>query len=538
MSIFRKARWSRREVLKQSGLLSAASAATAISPLAAGAMSQAQGPSGVMLPARKGTEMNNLFTQIGVRPIINAHGTFTIISGSRSLPQVKQAMYEASFYFVHLDEMMDAIGKELGQLTGAEWGIATTGCEAAIALATVACTVGTDPERSQALPYRRERDQVIIPKHSRNPYDFGVRMTGAEVVEVASAEELKNKISTRTAMIYILSSPAAETGPLSIPNICAIAREHQIPVFVDAAAEEPLVPNIHLRHGATLVGYSGGKCMRGPQSSGMLIGQKDLCRAAYFQAAPHHNYGRAFKCSKEEAMGLLAAVRQWYKRDHDAEQRMWLSWLQYIADRVKGLPSVTAEYLQPEDLSNRSPRLRLHWDASQLKITGTELVARLDAGTPRILVDGGSGTRPDHMASSLTIMPYMMDAGEEHIIADAIFEALTNPGHYEDPAIPTGAPERVQGKWAVSIQYTRGVGEQHFAIEQNGNELHGTQSGEMYTAALKGAIHADEIELRSQMAVPGNEINWTFKGKVTGNSMSGAVDLGEYGKATWKATRA
>ena len=117
-------------------------------------------------------------------------------------------MFEASNYFVHLDEMMDAVGKQLGQLTGAEWGIATTGCEAAIALATVACIAGTDPEKSQALPYIKGKDQVIIPKHSRNPYDFGIRMTGAELVEVDSAEELRAKLSNRTAMIYILSSPA------------------------------------------------------------------------------------------------------------------------------------------------------------------------------------------------------------------------------------------------------------------------------------------------------------------------------------------
>ena len=204
MSIFRNTRWSRREVLKQSGMLSAAGAVTAISPFAASAAAYAAAPTGHVLPLRQGTDANNLFTQIGVRPIVNAHGTFTIISGSRSLPQVKQAMFEASHYFVHLDELMDSVGKELGPLTGAEWGIATTGCEAAIALATVACIAGTDPEKSQALPYIKGRDQVIIPKHSRNPYDFGVRMTGAEVVEVASAEELRAKISERTAMIYIL----------------------------------------------------------------------------------------------------------------------------------------------------------------------------------------------------------------------------------------------------------------------------------------------------------------------------------------------
>ena len=236
-------------------------------------------------------------------------------------------------------------------------------------------------------------------------------------------------------------------------------------------------------------------------------------------------------------MGLLAAVRQWYKRDHDAEQRAWLSWLRHIEARVKDLPSVTAEYLQPEDLSNKSPRLRIHWDAAQLKITGTELAARLDAGSPRILVDGGTGVRPGHMASSLTIMPYMMDPGEERIIADAIYEGLTKPGHYDAPVIPAGAPAAAHGRWAVSIQYSRGIGEQQFALEQSGNNLTGTQIGELYRAELAGVIHADEIELRSTMAVSGNEIPWAFKGEVHESTMQGTVHLGEYGDATWHATR-
>ena len=537
MSLFRNTRWSRREVLKQSGMLSALGAATAVSPLAANAAALSESQTKPTL-TREGTDQDNLFTRIGVRPIINGRGTFTIISGSRSLPQVKQAMYDASFYFVHLDEMMDGIGAQLGKLTGSEWGIATTGCEAAICLATIACIAGTNVEQCQALPYSKKRNQVIIPKHSRNPYDFGVRMVGAEIVEVNSEEEFRDKLSDRTAMVYLLSSPAAEKGPLSIKNLCSIAKEKNVPVFVDAAAEELIVPNIHIAAGATLVGYSGGKCLRGPQSSGMLIGQKDLCKAAYYQAAPHHCYGRAFKCSKEEAMGLLAAVQQWYKRDHDAEQREWRSWLKNIEAQLKPLPSTSFVYEEPEDLSNKSPMLRINWDANVLKITGTELAARLDAGTPRIIVGGSKGIRPDMMNSSITIMPYMMEAGEERIIANAIYEGLTKPGPYENPVIPTGTPAPVQGTWAVTIEYLRGIGEQKFTLEQNGNDLTGTQNGEIYNAKLKGSVHANQIELHSSMAVGGNSIPWTFKGTIEGNNIAGTVRMGEYGGATWKAIRA
>lgn len=538
MSLFRKARLSRRDVLKQTGMLSAIGAANAIVPVAAGGATLATAEGQHKLPARQGSDTDNLFTRIGVKPIINGRGTFTIISGSRSLPEVKQAMYDASFYYVHLDEMMNGIGAQLGKLMGAEWGIATTGCEAAICLATVACMVGTNIEQSQALPYIKRKDQVIIPKGSRNQYDFGVRMVGAEIVEVDSIDELTAKISSRTAMIYIMSNPGNATGPMSIKNICTVAKQKGVPVFVDAAAEEPLNPNIHIQAGATLVGYSGGKCLRGPQSSGILLGQKDLCKAAYFQAAPHHNYGRAFKCSKEEAMGILAAVEAWYKRDHAAEQKMWRSWLANIENRLKGLPSISFSIQEPEDLSNHAPTLQIKWDANVLKITGTELAAKLFDGSPRIALGGARGKRPGSMDSGVSIMPYMMDAGEDKIIADSIYEALTRPGHYENPVIPAGTPAKIDGGWAVTINYPRGTGEQRFVLRQNGTEVTGDHIGEIYKAALKGTIHADQLELMSGMAVGGNTIHWNFTGKVEGNEVSGNVNMGEYGDATWKAIRA
>lgn len=522
-------RWSRRDLLKTSGAVAGAVAPVALASTPAAAQA---------LPARTGTDADNLYTRIGVRPILNARGTYTIISGSRSLPEVKQAMFEASHYHVHLDELMDGIGAELARLTGAEWGIATNGCEAAIVQATVACIAGTDVEKAQALPDVKKLNQVIIPKHSRNQYDIGVRMVGVEVVEAETPDELRARITPRTAMIYVMSSPREAKSQLPIRTICAIAKEKNVPVMVDAAAEEPLKPNIHLAAGADLVGYSGGKCLRGPQSSGMLIGRKDLCQAAYFNAAPHHNYGRALKCSKEESMGLLAAVRQWYRRDHDGEQRMWRGWLEHIEARLKPLPGLRFEYLQPADLSNKSTRLRIHWDAKTLGITGTELVAKLDAGTPRIMVESGTGTRPDQMASTLTIMPYMMDPGEEKIVADALFAGMSKPGKYENPVVPKGPMAKLSGNWTVTINYVRGQGEQQFTLQQDGANLTGSQKGEIYQGAITGTVRANTLEMVSRMPVPGSSIDWRFKGTVNGNNMSGTVNLGEYGIVPWTAVKA
>ena len=535
MSLFRKARWSRRDLLKQSGIISAAAA---MAPISASASTLIDPPEAAWKPAFPVSATDNLYTKIGVRPIVNARGTYTIISGSQSLPQVKQAMYEASEYYVQLDELMSAVGAEIAMHMGAPSAIVTVGCEAAIALATVACIVGTDPEKSQAMPYKKTKDQVIIPKYSRNPYDFGVRMSGPEIVEVETVEELRSKISERTAMIYLLSGPEAFKNQLSIKVVCAIANERDIPVFVDAAAEEPIVPNIHLAAGATFVGYSGGKCMRGPQTAGVLLGPKDLCAAAFWNAAPHHNWGRALKVGKEEAMGMLAAVREWYKRDHEAEQKQWLEWDNYIANAVKDIPSVTTKINMPdEDLSNRAPTLDIMWDATKVGITGTELVAMLDRGTPRILIAGGQGRRPNMMNSSIGIMPYMMQPGDYKIVAEAISKYMRNPGHFENPLVYTGAMANLAGTWNVTIKYVRGIGQQQFVLEQSGATVSGQQKGEIYNATFKGKVEADHAMLMSVIHAGGYEVPYTFTGVVSGNRFSGDVKMGEYGAATFTATK-
>ena len=526
---------TRRDLLKQAGVLTAM---TAAAPLAS-ATTTASGPGTAQSLVDSGTPTDNIYTRIGVRPIVNARGTYTIISGSQSLPEVKQAMFEASHHYVQMDELMAAVGAEIATHMGAPSAIVTTGCEAAIALATVACICGTDPERAQAMPYKKARNQVIIPKHSRNPYDFGVRMSGPEIVEVETDEELRSKITEQTAMIYMLSQPRSFQEPLSIKTICAIGKEKNVPVFVDAAAEEPLSPNIHLAAGATFVAYSGGKCMRGPQAAGVLLGPKDLCAAAFWNAAPHHNWGRALKVGKEEAMGMLAAVRQWYKRDHDAEQKQWLAWNNYIADALKGIPSVTTKVNPPEeDLSNRSSTLDIQWDATKVGITGTELVAKLDKGTPRILVVGGRGTRPDKMESSIGIMPYMMLPGDHKIVADTISKYMRNPGHFENPPVYTGSPVDVSGTWKATIQYVRGVGEQQFILKQEGNKVTGDQKGEIFEATFNGHVNANHVVLTSMMPANGYEVNFVFSGVVTGNNFSGDVTLGEYGAATFTAVKA
>jgi len=494
----------------------------------------------VPAPAARTLELGaNLYESIGVTPIVNCRGTYTIITGSQTLPEVKRAMEQASHAYVHMDELMDAVGQRLAELTKAEWGIVTAGCAAALTHATSACIAGGDPEKIQRVPNLAGlKNEVVVPRYSRNEYDHAVRMLGVKMVEVETAAQFEAAISPRTAMVMILSCPAAEKGELSIENACAMARAKGVPVLVDAAAETLTIPNIHLAHGAHLVAYSGGKCLRGPQAAGLLLGQKDLVRAAWVNSAPHHTFGRSLKVGKEEIMGMLAAVEMWVKRDHDAEWKQWQAWLDHIAGQATQVAGVTSEILQPEDLSNHAPRLRLHWDAARIGITGGELEDLLWHGQPRIAVnEGAPGTRRDNRPSSLTIMPYMMMPGDDKIAAAAIRKLLANPPHIAVPELEAPRVD-VTGEWVADLTFVSGSSRHHFTIEQHAGQLGGVHRGDVLSGTLTGAVEGRRVTIRSSQRIEGATLHYEFSGDVAGGRMEGVVKLGEYGQARFAAQRA
>jgi L-seryl-tRNA(Ser) seleniumtransferase len=478
-----------------------------------------------------------IYKSIGVRPLINCKGTFTIISGSQSLPEVKAAMDQASRHYVHLDELMDAVGRRLAEITGAEWGMVSNGCAAALAHSTAACIAGADPEKLQRLPDTRGlKNEVIAPAYSRNVYDHAVRGVGAHFVTVNSIEEYTRAFNERTAMVMILAGPGDE-GPLGTQALSAIAKQKGVPVLVDAAAERLTIPNVHLQRGATLVAYSGGKCLRGPQSAGLLLGDKKLIQAAWLHSAPHHAFGRPMKAGKEEIMGMLAAVEMWVKRDHKAEWKMWESWLDEISTSVKRVNGVTTRVLQPEGLSNNSPRLQIQWDGEALGITGAEAEKMLLEGTPRIILGGSSGgRRMGARNSSLTIMPYMMMPGDSKAAAERIHAVLSQAKKQAPPA-KTPASVNLTGQWDVHLQFVYGEAHHKLMFEQTGDDLVGTHQGEFLASDLRGTVEGDNVWLRSSHRYEGTRLGYEFTGKATGDRITGTVDLGEYGQAQFTATR-
>jgi L-seryl-tRNA(Ser) seleniumtransferase len=521
---------SRRELFRRSALLTLpalfrGNTAAAATPAAAPAAAE-----GLRVGA-------DIYQSIGVRPLVNARGTFTIISGSRMLPEVRAAMDAAAQHHVHLDELMAAIGARLAELTKAEWGMVSSGCSAALTHATAACVAGGNPDLHVRIPNLTgfAKDEVIIPRHSRNVYDAAVRAVGARVVEVGTGEELEAAFGPRTAMVYILAGPAADTGPLSTRSIAQLANQKHVPVLVDAAAEILTVPNVHLENGATLVAYSGGKCIRGPQSAGLLLGRKDLVQAAWVHSAPHHGFARSMKVGKEEAMGMLMAVEMWMKRDHKAEWSRWMSWLDSIAKRVSTIDGVTTSIAETTELSNRTPSLSIRWDPKRLGISGAAVAKHLFDNEPRITTPGG---RDREGQTSISITPYMMAAGEEKIVADRIHAILSNPPKQDAPARTAAPAVDLTGQWDVHIEYAANTSNHTLHLKQVDNRIEGTHQGDFVSRDLVGTIDGNSVQMSSSYTERhGDALSFRFIGTAAADGMSGTLDMGEYLMAKWSARR-
>ena len=487
----------------------------------------------------------NVYESIGVRPLINARGTFTIISGSTMLPEVRAAMDAAARRYVHLDELMAAIGARLAELTKAEYGMVSSGCAAGLTHATAACVAGGNPDKHVRIPNLAgfPKDEVIIPTHSRNVYDAAVRAVGVRVIEVANMAEFEAALGPRTAMIYVLASPRADASEISVKGMAPLAKAKGVPILVDAAAEILTIPNVHLQRGATLVGYSGGKCMRGPQAAGLLLGRKDLIKAAWVHSAPHHGFARGYKVGKEEAIAMLMAVEMWVKRDHDAEYKQWTAWLDHIAAKVSTVKGVTTQITQPEGLSNKTPSLRIRWDREALKVTGEAVLKALNDGEPRITLAGagGGGRGADNSNPNMTgvsITPYMMAAGEEKIVADRLHAVLASPPPQQvTPPKPPSATD-LSGSWDVQITYAAGVSTHALHLRQRGSVIDGAHRGDFVSRDVAGSVDGDAVRIRSAFGEEhGDSIGYTFTGTVKDDEMSGALDMGEYLAASWTAKR-
>ncbi len=370
------------------------------------------------------------YESLGVEPIINCWGTITMLGGCLMEPEVVRAMELANREYVSMPELIEGAGRRLAELSGAEWGCVTAGAASAIWAVTAACVAGDDPEKMEQLPDTKglKTEAIVSKGHRLHYFESACKMAGLELIDVDSRQEMEAAIGDKTALVYIhgeLARPGYPTGGnLAYDDIISVARQHGVPTFVDAAAEEPNTPNFYLESGADLVCYSGGKCLRGPQSAGFVLGRKALCVAAARNLSPYQGLGRAQKVGKEEILGVLTALDLWVNgRAHDAEYREWERRLGYISERITAIEGVRTEIVKPGRPSNVAPTMSISWDQTRIKLTPEEFEAQLLAGYPRIKIATYTGDAAHRRAS--TVMPYQMRPGDEVPVARRMVEVLS-----------------------------------------------------------------------------------------------------------------
>ncbi len=480
-------------------------------------------------------EERSIYRAIGVEPIINCRGTFTIIGGSVERPETLAAYKEASRHFVQYDELAEGVGRRLAEVTGAGWGMVSDGCAAGLKHVTAACVTGGNPEKLIRIPDLTgfEKTQVIVPGFARNAYDHALRNIGVELIVVETPAELAAAINPKTALIYTVTGWRAERDDaLTLEAIVAVARPAGVPVLVDAAAEDLTIPCVHLEAGADVVVYSGGKAICGPQGAGLVLGRKDILLAAWQASAPHHGPGRDNKVGREEMLGLLAAVEAWTIRDHPAEWQGWLDRLALIARRAEQVAGVETAVEQPTGLNNRAPTLVISWDPASLHITGEEVAEDFARKKPRIAV--GNGDSEDRAAIRIT--PSQMQPGNAEIVAERVYRILSET-RSPQPSQLQPAVVDISGHWALTLEYFTSTSQHQIYLQQAGNWIEGTHHSEFSRQEIAGTVEGDRVKLRSRMEQAGDHILFLFSGQVEGDSISGSVFLGEYLTARFTAKR-
>jgi D-glucosaminate-6-phosphate ammonia-lyase len=486
----------------------------------------------------------NPYLMLGVRPFINCCSVRTMHGGSLMLLQVRDAMAAASQYFVNLDELMEAAGKRLAELTEAEWGIVTCGSAAAVALGTAACVAGNDPVKMLRLPFTEGMvNRVVIPKTQRFAYDQAVRMIGCHLVEIETRKDLDKALAEPVAMVVLLGKQE-HLGSLRLEEIAAVVKPRGIPIMVDAASEHLERPSPWLVRGADLVVYSGGKFLRGPQTSGLLLGSKRLVRAAWANASPHQALGRPMKVSKEDIIGVLTALEHWFEeRDHDAERQQWCDDLAAIAERVGSVPGAGAEVIEPTGV-DRVPRLRVFWRPDH-RVDGLELRRRALEGEPRVMLDDNSATE-----SSIEIDPFQLQPGEAAQVGDVIARVLREARGQRSAPDPVPATAEIAGDWELQVDFLQGARIHRLNIDQRGAELSGHQRSPAFEGPVLGTISGDAVRFSFNQRYEGSTISYLFEGTVRDGEMTGAVMLGagsdqnhgivnrsQFGTGRWQANR-
>jgi len=370
------------------------------------------------------------YQKLGVTPLINAAGTYTILTASTMPPEVQAAMAHAAQKPVHLNELLIASGEYLAKRLQCQAALVTAGAAAALTLGTAACVNAGNEGAILNIPTDMNglKNEVLVQKTHRYDYDHAVRNAGVRFVEVETVDDYERAFTDRTVMAHFFN---AGEGEINREDWVRVAHQHGVPCFNDAAADVPPIANLwnYTQMGFDLVTFSGGKGLRGPQCTGLLLGRKDLIEAARRNNSPNSNtIGRGMKVAKEEIVGLVAAVDWFLAQDEAQMQAEYQRRAERIAARLKTLPTVETRIFVPE-VANHVPHLLITYDPSRIKITGPEVLHKMRQGNPRIELNPGTGGPPASAGlpggkNTIIVGVWMMQPGEDVIVARRLLEVL------------------------------------------------------------------------------------------------------------------
>jgi uncharacterized pyridoxal phosphate-dependent enzyme len=369
-----------------------------------------------------------VYKRLGLRPIINAAGTYTHLGGSLMPAEVIAAMNDAAQGYVPIRDLTKATGERIAQLTGNEAALVTTGAAGAIFVGTCACIAGDAPANAKRLPFTDGmKNEVVTQKLHLTGWTRQCEAAGARMIDVEHKEQMERAINGRTAMIYFLvadkhfgtyrDQPDAPGGKVSLAECVVIAKAARIPILVDAAAELPPAENLsaYTKQGVDLVAFSGGKGLRGPQNAGLLLGRKDLINIAATFQSPYSGIGRDLKTAKETMIGMVAAVERYVKVDHASEWKEWARQIDYMRGVLNKVAGVETGYV-PKEITNHVPRLWVKWDEKAFNFSREDCFKALQDGDPSIV--------PLRTPMGVTIVPWMMAPGQEKLVAQRLREVL------------------------------------------------------------------------------------------------------------------
>jgi L-seryl-tRNA(Ser) seleniumtransferase len=395
----------------------------------------------------------DIYAELGVTPLVNINGTVTVIGGSVMKPEVMELIRRGNEHFVLIDELEIAAGKFIAKLCKSPagyTGLVTAGAAAAMVVGYAGMMTEDLEPRMRDIPdvSNFPRNEVIIQKSHRYPFDHQIRQTGAKLVEVETREEMIAAINPKTLAIHF-TNILSDKGKVSGPETVAIAKEHNIYTFNDAAADVPPKERLweYPAIGFDMVTFSGGKDIRGPQASGVLIGKEELIRYSLLNMSPQEDrIGRCCKVGKETILGLLKALEMFVNEDLDATLKIYDERAQIITDAVKkfGVTALPRQF-NPQALGNVTPRYSWQIDPSKLNITGPEVMQKLADSRPigiGSMGAGASGMRgrnPDAPAGdahaesrrqprdphSFGFAVWQLKDGEDKIIAERLIEIFT-----------------------------------------------------------------------------------------------------------------